>query len=166
MTTSLQAPQAALGAPPRPASDAIAPGRSFGTAADALTSAALWQEVLADLERDPAISRASFATWLRATQLLDAQGSEFTVGAQHTFALDKLERSFRGAIERALDRRTGQTGARVRFVVARTANAPRTPAAVPRPLPLKTGEDEERTAGPAPAEAAKDESSGSYPVDL
>jgi chromosomal replication initiator protein len=112
--------------------------------------------VLGDLAQDPAISRASFATWLRGTQLLDAQGNEFTVGAQHSFALEKLERSFRGAIEAAVRRQTDNPAAHVRFVVTRAAASSR-PAerATPPPLPLKS--DEGRKASTERSAGAKDE---------
>ncbi|MBI3970415.1 MAG: ATP-binding protein [Chloroflexi bacterium] len=79
--------------------------------------AALWQAVLHELQRDPAISPASFATWLRGTQLLARDGDRFVVGAQHAFGRDRLERSFRGAVEQALLRATGRRAVRVRFVV-------------------------------------------------
>jgi chromosomal replication initiator protein len=130
------------------------PDRAAATARRASSAAAaLWQEVLADLECDPAISRASFATWLRSTQLLDVQGDEFVVGAQHSFALEKLERSFRGAVEQALRRQTGNAAARLRFVVPRAASAAPAQGAAPRPLPLRANEErrtknEERSATP------------------
>jgi chromosomal replication initiator protein len=139
MTISLAAPAAILGRPEPEAGNAGEIGRA-GTAASLASTpnAALWPAVLADLERDSSISRASFATWLLGTQLLDVQGDEFTVGAQHAFALDKLERSFRGAIERALQRQTGNADARVRLVVNRAPTVVRPSNNVPRPLPLKS----------------------------
>ena len=77
----------------------------------------LWEQVLAALERDPEISRASYATWLKGTRLLSREGSRFTVAAQHTFAREKLERSYAQAIARAVGAAAGETAPRVEFVV-------------------------------------------------
>ncbi|MGH2367110.1 MAG: hypothetical protein ACRDI2_02840, partial [Chloroflexota bacterium] len=41
----------------------------------------LWEAVLTALQRDPAISRANFATWLRNTQLLCGPVDETTQGS-------------------------------------------------------------------------------------
>lgn len=92
------------------------PASLADTAAPALPD--VWQAVLADLQHDPAVSRASFSTWLRTTQLLFNRSDEFVVGAQHQFARDKLERSFRSVIEQAIARCVGRQGVRVRFEVA------------------------------------------------
>src|SRR5436190_4224748 len=146
MITSLETEEAAPGTTERrngaPSLDgtALSPASASSAATDAL-----WQAVLDDLERDPSISRASFATWLRSTRLLAVADGAFVVGAQHAFALQKLERSFRGPVEQALRRQTGNAAARVRFIVARAPGATRAPEATPRPLPLKTsGTDESR----------------------
>ena len=77
----------------------------------------LWEEVLTVLARDPEISRASYATWLKGTRLLARDGSRFTVAAQHTFAREKLERSYAAAIARAVGSAAGETQPRVEFVV-------------------------------------------------
>jgi hypothetical protein len=82
----------------------------------------LWQAVLDRLQVDPAISRASFATWLKGTQLLASDSDAFVVGAQHRFACEKLARSFRVPIEQAIAACTGGTHVRVRFTV-RTGGA-------------------------------------------
>ena len=112
-----------------------------------------WSTVLAELERDPAISRASFAAWLRGTQLLRVERDEYVVGAQHSFALEKLERSFRGAMEGAL-RRVAGPQVSLRLVVAREAAAPRAKDA-PAPLPMRPaaplgGSAANRPRSPAP----------------
>src|SRR6266545_6647722 len=98
--------------------------------------AVIWRDVLDVLEADPSISRASFASWIRGTQLLEVNGDEAVVTAQHSFALDKLDRSFRATIETAVRRRLGNPAVHVRFALARGgALAREGPAA--RPLPLK-----------------------------
>ncbi|HET7771267.1 MAG TPA: DnaA/Hda family protein [Chloroflexota bacterium] len=94
----------------------------------------LWEQVLAVLERDPEISRASYATWLKGTRLLARDGSRFTVAAQHTFAREKLERSYAAAIVRAVGSAAGETQPRVEFVVPGAQRAASAPDA--RALPL------------------------------
>src|SRR5688572_26283670 len=94
----------------------------------------LWDEVLAALARDPEISRASFATWLKGTRLLSRDGGRFTVAAQHTFAREKLERSYAAAISRAVSAAAGETSPRVEFVVPGAQRPPPTPDA--RALPM------------------------------
>ena len=93
----------------------------------------LWEQVLAALERDPEISRASYATWLKGTRLISREGSRFTVAAQHTFAREKLERSYAAAIARAVGTAAGEAQPRVEFVVpgAQRASAPAEPRALP-----------------------------------
>src|SRR5688500_18775560 len=94
----------------------------------------LWDEVLAALARDPEISRASYATWLKGTRLVSRDGGRFTVAAQHTFAREKLERSYAAAITRAVGAAVGDPSPRVEFVVP---GAPRVaPKPEPRALPM------------------------------
>lgn len=78
----------------------------------------LWARVLASLERHPAVTRASFSAWLKHTRLLEQRGNVFIVGAQHSFAREKLERGFREVLEEALRTCAGQADARVQFQVA------------------------------------------------
>ena len=109
--------------------------------------AALWQGILAELERDPSISRASFASWISGAQLLHVAADEAVIGAQHSFALEKLERTFRGAFEGAIRRQLGNPSVRVRFALARGGAANREPRDTPavRPLPLKApAKDQQR----------------------
>src|SRR5687768_6974423 len=84
----------------------------------------LWEQVLAVLERDPEISRASYATWLKGTRLVARDGSRFTVAAQHTFAREKLERSYTAAIVRAVGTAAGETQPRVEFIVPGAQRGP------------------------------------------
>ncbi|MDQ3702946.1 MAG: chromosomal replication initiator protein DnaA [Chloroflexota bacterium] len=115
--------------------------------------ARLWNAVLDELRLDPAISPANFSTWLRETQLLEgpvespagsishseahregrragsmsggSNGSdEYVVGAPHSFARDRLARSFRPAVEQALARCLGQPSVRVRFAIADPSRDP------------------------------------------
>src|SRR5687768_12988677 len=94
----------------------------------------LWEQVLAVLERDPEISRASYATWLKGTRLVAREGSRFTVAAQHTFAREKLERSYAAAIARAVGAAAGETQPRVEFIVPGALRPPTVSDA--RALPL------------------------------
>jgi chromosomal replication initiator protein len=94
----------------------------------------LWEQVLAVLERDPEISRASYATWLKGTRLIAREGSRFTVAAQHTFAREKLERSYAEAIARAVGAAAGETQPRVEFIVPGAQRA--AAGSEPRGLPM------------------------------
>jgi chromosomal replication initiator protein len=83
----------------------------------------LWDTVLDEIRSDPAVSPANFSTWLRGTQLLElvesaGERSEYVVGAPHAFARDRLARTFRPAIERALARCLRRAAVSVRFAVA------------------------------------------------
>ena len=78
---------------------------------------ALWARVLASLASDPAITRASFATWLKGTRLTARVGGRFIVAAQHGFARDKLHRSFAEPVRRALLREIGDLALEVEFIV-------------------------------------------------
>jgi chromosomal replication initiation ATPase DnaA len=99
---------------------------------------ALWQAVLVRLQDDPTISRASFAGWLRETRLLEHDGDNFLVAAQHSFARDRLERSFRVPIERAIAHCTGRPGPRANFTVGPGERARRA-LAEPRPVAKEGG---------------------------
>src|SRR5688572_4379132 len=109
----------------------------------------LWEEVLTVLARDPEISRASYATWLKGTRLLSREGGRFTVAAQHTFARDKLERSYASAIARAVGATVGEAAPRVEFVVPGAQKAPA--VSEPRALPMI-----HRKVAPPVAEAVAD----------
>jgi chromosomal replication initiator protein len=89
----------------------------------------LWDTVLDEIRSDPAVSPANFSTWLRGTQLLElvesaGERSEYVVGAPHAFARDRLARTFRPAIERALARCLRRAAVSVRFAVAGGAAPP------------------------------------------
>lgn len=122
---------------------AVPPAPSGGAAPE---RARLWDAVLDELRLDPAISPANFSTWLRETQLLEgpvqphaglisqsegpgagsvsAGGDEYVVGAPHSFARDRLARSFRPAVEQALARCLGRSSVRVRFAIADSHQEP------------------------------------------
>lgn len=83
----------------------------------AIDSAGVWRRALEVLEHDPAISRATFSSWLAGSRLLAGQGRDFLIGAQHSFARQKLERSFAEPIRQALARATGRADVRTYFAV-------------------------------------------------
>jgi chromosomal replication initiator protein len=89
----------------------------------------LWAGVLDALARHPAISRASYATWLANTQLIAQHGRVFVVEAQHSFARDKLDRAFGEPVREAIAQAAGVANAEVRFVVP--GQAPLQPATPP-----------------------------------
>src|SRR5581483_6804616 len=106
--------------PNEPAAEA-APIAPSGRARDDVQAqaAVVWEAVLERLRCDSTISRASFATWLRQTQLLSCAGGVFVIGAPHRFARDRLERTFREPVAQTIAACTGMAPAEVRFVVAR-----------------------------------------------
>ncbi len=86
--------------------------------------AAVWAAVLSRLEHDSTISRASFATWLRQTELLACEGGVYVIGAPHRFARDRLERAFREPVQRAIAACTGRPPVEVRFVIVEHSGLP------------------------------------------
>jgi chromosomal replication initiator protein len=103
-----------------PPADSPAGGRA-GESAPADVAEGLnhvWQGVLRYLAHDPSISRASYATWLGGTVLLRVEGCTYVVGAPHSFARDRLERTYRAAVGAAIGRQCGDSRPNVVFEVA------------------------------------------------
>jgi len=73
-----------------------------------------WQVALDQLQRE--MSKASYDTWVRSTELVSCEGDVFTVGVQNAFARDWLDTRLTGAVEEKL---TGmlQRPQTVQFVV-------------------------------------------------
>lgn len=73
-----------------------------------------WQIALDQLQRE--MSKASYDTWVRSTELVSCEGDVFTVGVQNAFARDWLDTRLTGAVEEKL---TGmlQRQQTVQFVV-------------------------------------------------
>ncbi len=128
------------------AADAAAPPAGPASRLDAC-----WAGVLTALERDPAISRASFATWLRGTRLVGREGARFRVAAQHTFAREKLERSFKEPIQRALRDVAGAGDVHLEFVVPgqqRGVPPPEAPSPIGAHVALHTAAESAPASGP------------------
>ncbi|HEX9594828.1 MAG TPA: DnaA/Hda family protein, partial [Candidatus Saccharimonadales bacterium] len=60
----------------------------------------LWQSVLGEIELS--VSRASFATWFKNTELLDNKDGELRVGVPNIFAKQQLESKFSDLIEQTV----------------------------------------------------------------
>ena len=114
----------------------------------ATTITEVWERALGVLERDPQISRASYAAWLKGTRLLTQDGARFTIGARHSFAREKLQTAFGAAVARALGEVTGLAGAEVSFVVPGAARSAGSGSAS-RPLPMVRSRGESARSGAA-----------------
>jgi chromosomal replication initiator protein len=71
-----------------------------------------WQATLGELQLQ--MTRATFDTWLRGSQVVDFRDNHFTVYVRHAYAVDWLQNRLLSVIERTLRRRAG-SGARVVF---------------------------------------------------
>lgn len=85
---------------------------SFVVAECGLWSGQVWSAVLSGLERHPAVGRADFEAWLRATLLLGRAGdgepgSPLVVGVPHSLAQRRVQSRFRSEIADVLASVTG-----------------------------------------------------------
>jgi hypothetical protein len=76
----------------------------------------LWQATLAQLQ--PQMTKQTFDTWLKQTEVLDYRESEFVIDAKSAFAKDWLENRLIKTIEAALTSVVGEP-TRVRFALAK-----------------------------------------------
>jgi len=65
----------------------------------------LWQAVLGELQLQ--MTRPTFDTWLRGSQVLSCEKGHFLVRVQHAYAVDWLHNRLRRVIERTLRRHAG-----------------------------------------------------------
>ena len=77
-----------------------APPPSIIGEASVTQSPALWQRVLARLERD--VAADAFGTWLSRTVLLEHDRTLIVIGTPNIFVRDEVDTAYRPAIERAL----------------------------------------------------------------
>jgi chromosomal replication initiator protein len=76
-----------------------------------------WQATLGELQLQ--MTRATFDTWLRGSQVIECQDNQFTVYVRHAYAVDWLQNRLLPVIQRTLQRRAGPDA-----VVTFTARAP------------------------------------------
>jgi chromosomal replication initiator protein len=96
---------------------------------------ALWQTVLGEIELS--VSRASFVTWFKNTELIKQEAGDVIIGVPNVFAKQQFEVKFNQQIESSL-KRNGINVARISYVIS-TGNkrAPRTEQMAPlSPAPL------------------------------
>jgi len=79
-----------------------------------------WQAALGELELQ--MTRATFDTWLRGTDVIDCQGDVFTVHVRHAYAVDWLQNRLLPAIKGTLERHAGPN-VRVIFTACGPATA-------------------------------------------
>lgn len=75
---------------------------------------ALWQTVLGEIELS--VSRASFMTWFKNTELLEQDGDHITVGVPNVFAKQQFEVKFNDQVVQTL-RRNGVNVERVTYAI-------------------------------------------------
>lgn len=96
---------------------------------------ALWQTVLGEIELS--VSRASFVTWFKNTELIKQESGDVIIGVPNVFAKQQFEVKFNQQIESSL-KRNGIDVARISYVIS-TGNkrAPRAEQMAPlSPAPL------------------------------
>lgn len=76
---------------------------------------ALWQTVLGEIELS--VSRASFVTWFKNTELIKQEAGEVIIGVPNVFAKQQFEVKFNQQIESTL-RRNGIDVARISYVIS------------------------------------------------
>ncbi len=75
---------------------------------------ALWQTVLGEIELS--VSRASFITWFKNTELLQQNEDEITIGVPNVFAKQQFEVKFNHQIAEIL-KRNGVKASRINYVI-------------------------------------------------
>lgn len=113
---------------------------------------ALWQTVLGEIELS--VSRASFMTWFKNTELIKHEGGEVIIGVPNVFAKQQFEVKFTQQITASL-RRNGVDIQRISYVIssakpkaARQLTTATTPLS---PAPLATEPIHERHAAKQPS---------------
>lgn len=80
------------------------------------TTHALWQSVLGEIELDKSISKAIFATWFQATELLDAHDGTVEIAVQNSFAIRQFQTKYDTQVRAAL-RKNGVEAEHINYVV-------------------------------------------------
>jgi chromosomal replication initiator protein len=62
----------------------------------------LWKSVLGEIELS--VSKGNFATWFRATELLDIDGSHVTIGVPNVFIQNQLEKRFGEMLQTTIEK--------------------------------------------------------------
>ncbi len=83
----------------------------------------IWQSVLGEIELS--VSRASFATWFKNTELVEVQGDTATVAVANIFAKQQLQSKFNHQILGILQKQTGKV-TRVEYIISNSSRR-RTP---------------------------------------
>jgi chromosomal replication initiator protein len=97
---------------------------------------ALWQTVLGEIELS--VSRASFMTWFKNTELLEQDGDRITIGVPNIFAKQQLEVKFNDQITKTL-LKNGVSVSRIVYTISssgKKTKAPEKAIAAPAPGPL------------------------------
>ncbi len=84
---------------------------------------ALWQTVLGEIELS--VSRASFVTWFKNTELIDNDGGNITIGVPNIFAKQQLEIKFAEQISGILNK-NGVSVQSLSFAISSSVKKPRT----------------------------------------
>ena len=73
-----------------------------------------WQTTLAQLQLQ--MTKATFDTWIRHTQVIDCENNTFVIGVKNDYAKDWLENRLLGTIKRALGNTAGRS-VQIKFIV-------------------------------------------------
>src|SRR5688500_6350963 len=76
---------------------------------------ALWQTVLGEIELS--VSRASFVTWFKNTELISTENGEVVIGVPNIFAKQQLEVKFSDQLATTLHK-NGVNVASIRFIIS------------------------------------------------
>src|SRR5688572_15333843 len=99
-----------------------------------LVKNALWQTVLGEIELS--VSRASFVTWFKNTELIREESGDVVIGVPNVFAKQQFEVKFNQQIETSL-KRNGIDVSRISYVISAGKKPPaRTTGAMAESQPL------------------------------
>lgn len=107
---------------------------------------ALWQSVLGEIELS--VSRASFMTWFKNTELLDNDDGNIVIGVPNIFAKQQLEVKFNNQITETLAK-NGVIVKRISYAINTATKKPVRAAATTPTLPIASAEPTERPRTPA-----------------
>lgn len=111
---------------------------------------ALWQTVLGEIELS--VSRASFVTWFKNTELVEEhQNGEYVIGVPNIFAKQQLEIKFNSQILETL-RKNGANPQRVTYIISNSKSAKKTSSSSSNEImsDIQAKIDKRRTAKPMP----------------
>ncbi|MFA7654444.1 MAG: chromosomal replication initiator protein DnaA [Candidatus Magasanikbacteria bacterium] len=118
-----------------------------------MTNHEIWQSVLAELELS--ISKASFVTWFKNTDIISLQDGQVLICVPNQFQLNWIKQKYNSIIVKALERITGKPIKKMEYKINNIKNIPAITTAEPTNENNLTIESNQETPAPKPAPATE-----------